>query len=208
MPEFCINNITEDPSSGKAPLMNTTITGKLQERSQGLCELCTAEAATIAYAVSPKNNDQIENEVAICTTCAGLLDSKDTGMHWQCLAGSIWNTEPSVQALSYRILYQNRDQEWASEIMSSVELDESVINWALSAFQVAAEHKDSNGTVLNAGDSVVLTQNLNVKGTNFTATKGTIVRKIRLVPDNPEQIEGKVNEQMIVILTKFVRKSS
>ena len=203
-----IKNNGSDHSSGKDHLMNTTITGKLQERSQGLCELCTTEAASIAYAVSPKNNDEIENEVALCSTCASSIGSKDTGMHWQCLAGSIWNTEPSVQALSYRILYGNRDQEWASELMNSVELDESVINWALSVFQVTEAHKDSNGTVLNAGDSVVLTQNLNVKGTNFTATKGTIVRKIRLVPDNAEQIEGKVNEQMIVILTKFVRKSS
>jgi protein PhnA len=38
------------------------------------------------------------------------------------------------------------------------------------------------------------------------APKGTIVRKIHLVADNNEQIEGKVNEQTIVILTKFVRK--
>ena len=65
-----------------------------------------------------------------------------------------------------------------------------------------------NGTELQNGDTIVLTQGLNVKGANFMAPKGTIVRKIRLVPDNPEQIEGKVNEQTIVILTKFVRKSS
>ena len=28
-----------------------------------------------------------------------------------------------------------------------------------------------------------------------------------LVPDNPEQIEGRVNDQQIVILTKFVKKA-
>jgi len=28
------------------------------------------------------------------------------------------------------------------------------------------------------------------------------------VPDNTDQIEGKVNEQTIVILTKYVRKSA
>jgi protein PhnA len=186
--------------------MSTTITSRLAERSQGLCELCTTETATTAYAVSPKNNDAIENEVALCDSCLSKLDSTQDQQHWQCLAGSIWNTEPSVQALTYRILYNNKDQDWAQEIMSSVELDESVINWATSAFQVADVHKDSNGTVLEGGDTVVLTQNLNVKGANFTATKGTIVRKIRLVPDNTEQIEGKVNDQMIVILTKYVRK--
>ncbi len=186
--------------------MSTTIPIQLAERCQGLCELCTTEAATIAYAVSPKNHDVIENEVALCNNCLSKLNSTEDQQHWQCLAGSIWNTEPSVQALTYRILYNNKDQDWAQEIMSSVELDESVINWAESAFVVADVHKDSNGTVLESGDTVVLTQNLNVKGANFTATKGTIVRKIRLVPDNTEQIEGKVNDQMIVILTKYVRK--
>ncbi|NCW12103.1 MAG: PhnA protein, partial [Chitinophagia bacterium] len=69
-------------------------------------------------------------------------------------------------------------------------------------------HRDCNGQQLQNGDTVVLTQVLNVKGANFMAPKGTVVRKIRLVPDNHEQIEGKVNEQTIVILTKYVRKST
>jgi protein PhnA len=33
------------------------------------------------------------------------------------------------------------------------------------------------------------------------------VRSIRLVRDNAEQIEGRVNDQTIVILTQFVKKS-
>jgi protein PhnA len=32
------------------------------------------------------------------------------------------------------------------------------------------------------------------------------VRNISLVPDNPEHIEGRVEGQQIVILTKFVKK--
>jgi protein PhnA len=187
--------------------MNTRITNGLNERCQGTCELCTTEQASIAYAVSPKNNDAIENEVAICNNCLSAMENKDAALHWQCLAGSIWNTEPSVQALSYRILYSNKEQDWANEIISSVELDEPVINWAMSAFEKVEIHKDSNGTSLSNGDTIVLTQGLNVKGANFMAPKGTIVRKIRLVPDNTEQIEGKINDQTIVILTKFVRKS-
>ena len=90
---------------------NTSLTAPLKERCSGTCELCNAEPATIAYAVSPKNNDAIENEVAICTTCLAEMDNKDAGHHWQCLAGSIWNTEASVQALSYRILFSNKEQE-------------------------------------------------------------------------------------------------
>lgn len=187
--------------------MSTVITSALKERSNGQCELCTNESATNAYAVSPRNNDAIENEVALCNTCLEALDGTDNALHWNCLAGSIWNAEPAVQALSYRILYKYKDQEWANEIISSVELDEAVVNWAVSAYEVKAIHVDSNGTELTNGDTVVLTQGLNVKGANFMAPKGTIVRKIRLVPDNTEHIEGKINDQTIVILTKFVRKS-
>ncbi len=62
--------------------------------------------------------------------------------------------------------------------------------------------------VLEAGDTVLLTENLNVKGANFIAPKGTKVPKIRLVPDNAEQIEGKIEGSTIVILTKYVRKSN
>ncbi len=35
---------------------------------------------------------------------------------------------------------------------------------------------------------------------------GTILKKVRLVEDNTDQIEGKIEGQVIVILTKFVRK--
>ena len=177
--------------------MKSRLSNTLKDRAQGLCELCATNEATHAFAVSPKNSDIIENEVALCDQCLSILEG----------AGSIWNTEPSVQALSYRILYGVKDQEWANEILTSVELDETVVTWAESAYQVADKHVDSNGTLLENGDTIVLTQQLNVKGANFMAPKGTIVRKIRLVPDNAEQIEGKVNGDTIVILTKFVKKS-
>ena len=183
------------------------ISDKLQERCQGLCELCSSETAGHAYAVSPKKNDAIENEVALCDTCLKLIEGGEAGNHWQCLAGSIWNTEPSVQALSYRILYGLKDQEWAVELMDSVALEESVVNWAVSVYEKKAIHMDANGHELQNGDTVILTQGLNVKGANFMAPKGTIVKKIRLVTDNTEQIEGKVNDQTIVILTKYLKKA-
>ena len=67
-------------------------------------------------------------------------------------------------------------------------------------------HKDSNGTVLQSGDTVVLTKSLDVKGTTLNAKLGTVVKNIRLVENNTEQIEGKIEGQVIVILTKYVRK--
>jgi protein PhnA len=135
------------------------------------------------------------------------IDDKDASFHWRCLEGSIWSQEPSVQALSYRILQNFKEEDWANSLISSVDLDETIVHWALSAFEVADVHKDAFGNVLENGDNVVLTQALNVKGTNFTASKGTVVKKIKLVSDNAEQIEGKINEQTIVILCKFVKKN-
>ena len=67
-------------------------------------------------------------------------------------------------------------------------------------------HKDSNGAVLQNGDTIVLTKSLDVKGTSLNAKLGTVVKNIRLVENNTEQIEGKIEGQVIVILTKYVRK--
>jgi len=69
------------------------------------------------------------------------------------------------------------------------------------------KHVDSNGNALQNGDTVVLIKSLNVKGANFMAKRGTTVRRISLVADNPEHIEGRVDGQHIVILTKFIKKS-
>ncbi len=183
-----------------------SISQELKNRNQDLCELCNAEAATVEYTVSPKNDELIENQVAICETCLKAMEDKESGFHWRCLEGSIWSPYASVQALSFRILNQFKKEAWAGDLISSVDLDESTIQWALSAFEVKDVHKDAFGNVLETGDNVVLTQALNVKGTNFTASKGTVVKKIKLVHDNAEQIEGKINDQVIVILTKFVKK--
>jgi protein PhnA len=179
----------------------------LEERCGGMCELCAAEPATIEYTVSPKE-EITENQVAICTTCEENLSNKDARDHWQCLSGSIWSQEPAVQALTYRVLYGMQEQAWARDIMEMVDLDENIMQWGSSFYDVAAVHQDAFGNVLENGDNVVLTQALKVKGTNFTASKGTVVKKIKLVSDNTGQIEGKINEQVIVILTQYVKKNN
>jgi len=181
---------------------------KLKERSEGLCELCSKTEAVNAYTVSPKKDDAIENQVGLCNDCLEKVDAVDQSFYWRVLEGSIWNPEPSVQALSYRILQRYKDEDWASGVLSMVDLDEDTVQWALSGLEVADVHQDAFGNVLENGDTVVLTQALDVKGTNFSAPKGTVVKRIRLVHDNHEQIEGKINEQMIVILTKYVKKNN
>lgn len=67
-------------------------------------------------------------------------------------------------------------------------------------------HQDSNGTRLYEGDTVALIKTLDVKGSSISAKLGTVVKNIRLVADNTEQIEGKIEGQTIVILTKYLRK--
>jgi protein PhnA len=68
-------------------------------------------------------------------------------------------------------------------------------------------HRDVNGVILEAGDSVVLVKDLKVKGSSMVAKQGTAVRNIRLDHENAEYIEGKVDGQHIVIITKYVKKT-
>jgi protein PhnA len=119
----------------------------------------------------------------------------------------MWSTVPAVQVISYRMLQSLSDQEWAQDLLGMIYLDDETLEWAEGSGGDVSVHKDSNGQVLKAGDNVVLIKDLDVKGANFIAKRGTTVRRITLVTDNPEQIEGKVNDQHIVILTKFVKKS-
>ena len=183
-----------------------SISPELKQRHQEQCELCNSEIASHEYTVTPKNDDSIDNQVALCDTCLSKIDDKDASFYWRCLEGSIWSPEPSVQALSYRILQNYKEEDWASNLISTIDLDENVIQWALSSLEIPDVHKDAFGNILENGDNVVLTQALNVKGTSFTASKGTVVKRIKLVNDNVEQIEGKINEQTIVILCKFTKK--
>lgn len=190
-----------------------TINALLQNRSNNICELCSSEDESFqAYAVPPKNDVFIENQVVLCANCFSQITTSNYAdiNHWRCLSGSIWSEVPAVQALSFKILNKLKTEDWASEILDSIFLEETVIEWANAEDNLEAAkviHKDSYGVVLGTGDTVILTQNLNIKGANFIASKGTTVRKIRLVPDNAEQIEGKIEGDTIVILTKYVRKS-
>lgn len=67
------------------------------------------------------------------------------------------------------------------------------------------EVKDSNGNLLQEGDSVHLIKDLKVKGSSSTLKRGTVVKNIRLT-DNDEEIEGKVEKTMMVLKTCFVKK--
>ncbi len=67
------------------------------------------------------------------------------------------------------------------------------------------EVKDSNGTLLQEGDSVTLIKDLKVKGSSLTLKRGTVVKKIRLT-DNGEEVEGRMDKGMMVLKTQFLKK--
>jgi protein PhnA len=67
------------------------------------------------------------------------------------------------------------------------------------------EVKDSNGNVLNDGDSVTLIKDLKVKGSSLNLKRGTVVKKIRLTDDESE-VDCRINGSSIVLRTEFLKK--
>jgi protein PhnA len=69
-----------------------------------------------------------------------------------------------------------------------------------------SETKDSNGNVLNDGDSVMVIKDLKVKGTSTTLKRGSVAKNIRLT-DDPELIECSVEKvKGLVLRTEFLKK--
>ncbi|MBB3697978.1 PhnA domain-containing protein [Flammeovirga yaeyamensis] len=185
----------------------------LQKRSNGVCELCASEENVSPFLVEPKSSKDIEDHANLCQHCQEqILDkSKMDANHWRCLNDSMWNENPAVQVLAWRMLQRLKSEGWPQDLLDMLYLDEDTLKWAEATGEGVDDedkviHRDANGAILENGDSVVLVKDLVVKGANFTAKRGTAVRNISLVHDNPEHIEGRVNGQHIVILTKFVKK--
>ncbi|MDT0690035.1 PhnA domain-containing protein [Salegentibacter sp. F188] len=186
---------------------------KLQQRSDSKCELCGNTENLQVYEVPASPVEGEEASILVCSTCLEQIEDpeKVEPNHWRCLNDSMWSTVPAVQVVSWRMLNRLRAEGWPQDLLDMMYMDEKLKAWAKSGENSDAKseeivHKDSNGAVIEAGDTVVLTKDLNVKGSNITAKRGTAVRRVSLVHDNPEQIEGKVEGQQIVILTKFVKK--
>lgn len=64
--------------------------------------------------------------------------------------------------------------------------------------------KDSNGTVLNTGDDVVLIKDLTLRGSSRTFKRGTKA-SIKLT-DNPEEVDCKLEGTAIVLRVEFLKK--
>ena len=190
-----------------------SIERELLARAESKCELCESTENLGVFEVPPSDGS-VDQSILVCDTCKDQIENPDNVApnHWRALNNTMWNTNPPVQVMIWRMLHRLKGDGWSQDLLDMMYIEEDVLEWAASTGEGEDPddkviHKDSNGVTLNSGDSVVLIKDLDVKGATFTAKRGTAVRGISLVHDNPEHIEGRVNGQQIVILTKFVKKS-
>ena len=186
----------------------------LEERSNSACELCTSKDDLKAYLLPPSLNENVDNSLLVCNTCLSQIEGhvEMDANHWRCLNDSMWSEHKAVQIMAWRMLQRLRHEGWPKELLDMMYLDDEALTLARATGEHEDEankiiHRDINGVILNAGDSVVLIKDLKVKGSSMVAKQGTPVRNIRLDPENAEYIEGKVDGQQIVIITKYVKKT-
>ena len=179
----------------------------LINRSGSICELCSSNDDLSSFEVIPFDNT-INTAILVCTKCKEQLDdsTKIDPTHWHCLNDSMWSEIDAVKVVAYRLLKTMNNQD----MLDMLYLEDDVKAWADSTIQEEDEdaviHKDSNGVILSAGDTVTIIKDLEVKGAGFTAKRGTAVRNISLPYNDSEHIEGRVNGVKIMILTKFIKK--
>ena len=187
----------------------------LLQRSGNQCELCGSGVGVELYQVPPQDQPNEENCIMLCSKCRAQVEKREEldSQHWRVLSNSMWSEVPGVQVMAWRMLNRLRQESWATDNLDLLYLSDELLEWAKATGDHEADssvdlHKDANGAILQPGDTVVLTKSLDVKGSTLNAKMGTVVKNIRLVENNTEQIEGKIEGQVIVILTKYVRRQN
>ncbi|MGN0002235.1 MAG: PhnA domain-containing protein [Sphingobacterium composti] len=186
---------------------------QLQERSGNQCELCNSTSALGIYEVPPVSIVNLDNSIYVCSICKSQLDKTEQidPDHWKILSETMWSEHTPVQVVAWRMLSRLRNESWALDNLDILYLEDDALEWAKKTGDHESDatvefHQDSNGTRLYEGDTVVLIKTLDVKGSSLNAKLGTVVKNIRLDPNNTQYIEGKIDGQTIVILTKYLRK--
>lgn len=186
---------------------------ELQKRGHHKCELCGNDEQLQVYIVPPSKTEDLNNALMACTTCINQIENQDAVdvNHWRCLNDSMWSEHKPVQVMAWRMLTRLKAEGWPQDLLDMMYLDEETLEFAKATGEGVDDsnkivHRDVNGVILEAGDSVVLIKDLKVKGTSMIAKQGTAVRNIRLDQENETYIEGKVEATQIVIITDYVKK--
>ncbi|PIA78525.1 PhnA protein [Gaetbulibacter sp. 4G1] len=185
----------------------------LKDRSQSTCELCAATENLDIYEVPPVSTAGVDGSLLACSTCITQINNPETtdANHWRCLNDSMWSEHQAVKVVVWRLLSRLKAEGWPQDLLDMMYLEDDVLEFAKATGEGLDEsdkiiHRDVNGAILNAGDSVVLIKDLKVKGSSMVAKQGTAVRNIRLDRDNDKYIEGKVGPTQIVMITEYVKK--
>ncbi|WP_396197730.1 PhnA domain-containing protein [Flavobacterium sp.] len=189
----------------------SVIERKLKDRSGSVCEISGTEHDLVVYVLPPTNERTVENSVLIAKHLKDQIENPETTdeKDWRGLSESMWSEHLPVQIVSWRMLARLKN----TDLLDMMYLDEEALEWAKATGEGEEEdenkivHKDSNGVTLLDGDSVVLIKDLDVKGATFTAKRGAAVHNIKLVWDDANLIEGRVENQNIYILTQYVKKT-
>lgn len=184
-----------------------SIEKELQSRSGGVCELCSSSEGLGVLEVAP-SDASAEQSIYVCSTCKEQIQNPDNmdETHFNCLNDSMWSEVPAVLVMSYRLLKALGRED----LVDMMYMEDDVKSWAEAGLSSGSESvvvRDSNGAILNAGDSVVIIKDLEVKGAGFTAKRGTMVRNITIPHDVADHIEGRVNGTKIYLKTEFLKKA-
>ena len=141
---------------------------------------------------------EIDGSLLACETCVTQINNPEETVvnHWRCLNDSMWSEYRAVKVVAWRMLSRLRNEGWPKGLLDMLYLEEEDLRFAKESGDHLDDsekiiHRDANGAILEAGDSVVLIKDLKVKGTSLVAKQGTAVRKISLDHENAKFIEGK-----------------
>ena len=193
-----------------------SLESELEVRSGKQCELCAATSDLKIYEVKPTSTvggSGVDGSLLVCETCTTQIDNPEEtdANHWRCLNDSMWSEHRAVKVVAWRMLSRLRKEGWPQDLLDMLYLEDDDLRFAKETGEHLDEsekviHRDANGVILQAGDSVVLIKDLKVKGSSLVAKQGTAVRRISLDRENAKYIEGKVGPTQIVIITDYVKK--
>ena len=190
-----------------------SIDRELKKRADNKCELCGNDEHLETHTLAPIKDESLDKSLLACKTCTSQIEDPEITdpNHWRCLNDSMWSEHQAVQVTAWRMLSRLRNEGWPQDLLDMMYMEDEVLEFAKSTGEGEADpekliHRDVNGVVLQAGDSVVLIKDLKIKGSSQIAKQGTADRNIRLDHENETFIEGKVGPTLTVIITEYVKK--
>ena len=148
----------------------------LQKRSGNACELCSSVDRLAIYEVKPTltGGGGVDGSILACDLCIQQIENPEITdvNHWRCLNDSMWSEFRAVKVIAWRILSRLRKEGWPQDLLDMLYLEDDDLRFAKETGEHLDEsekiiHRDANGAILKAGDSVVLIKDLKVKGSTL-----------------------------------------